>query len=443
VPPTSRPTLTVLVVSTQPSLEGAAARVRRLAISAATGSRGFEVIDAVDALDPDGARERKARAAEGLAAIRAAQRAYNELDTVKALAEANRALEVLSGAGAAARIEDVTDAWLLKIASLTANGNQKAAHAETDRLLTVNAAAQFSPDLFSPERIAYAEKARRKARAGTARLDIRTRPSGAEVYVDGTFRGISPITVERIASGEHVIVATVPGYATAQERSWPGAVDLELRETERGRLLRTANDGLLQATDVAGREAAARSYAKSIGASEVLLILLGTNAGMDEVQLTGVRLDSSNGRRNAQREETISRLELAERATPFIESLLTVDGLSSAAIAEVAAGSGAQTAWSGRRVAGWALLGAGAAVIIAGAVFGLQANRQSYVFHQLEQTNVSEARKVETRGRTFALIADLSFLLGGLAGGAGGYLSFTRDETTGIPAHAVADGGAR
>ena len=439
---TGRPTLTVLVVPAQPALEGTAARLRRWATSSAIASNRFEVIDPVDALDPDGARERKSRVAEGLAALRAARRAYNELDTANALAEANRALDALSEAGIAARMEDMTDAWLLKIASLTANGSHKAAQSETDRLLAVNPAARFSPDLFPPDRIAYAEKVRRKVKAGPARLDVRTRPPGAEVFVDGTFRGFSPVTVDELASGEHRVVATAPGLTTAQERSWPGAVELELRETERAELLRIANQGVANAPDAVKRDEVARTYAKSVGASEVVLIAL-TNAEGDEVRLTGARLDSTSGRRIAQQEEKIRQGELAERAPAVVESLLTANALPAGAIVDVTAARNARpTRPSNRQVTGWALLGTGAAAVVAGTVFGLSAAAKSREFRELAQTDPS-AQEVAASGRRLALVADLSFVVAALAGGTGGYLTFWRDQPSGVPPYAVAEGAAR
>jgi PEGA domain len=404
-----------------------------MATAAAMASNRFEVIDPVDALDPDGARQRKSRASEGVDALRAARRAYNELDAANALAEAKRAQDALSEAGPAARFEDLTEAWVLKIASLIANGNQKAAQAETDRLLAVNAAAQFSQDLFPPERIAYAEKVRKKAQAGSAQLEVRTHPAGAEIYVDGAFRGLSPLTVEELASGEHLVMARVPGYGTAQDRSWPGAIDLELRETERAALLRTANEGLGRAEDAVKRDAAARSYAKSVGASEVLLIVLGTTAAAGEVGLKGVRLDAIHGRRHAQNEQTTREDELDARAVSFIESLLAPNELKAAATPQVAAGGRARP--SNKRMTGWALLGTGAAALVVGTVFGVRAGARSREFQQMAQTDPS-APEVAASGRTLALMADLSFVVAALAGGAGGYLTFSRDHAPGIPANA-------
>ena len=45
-----------------------------------------------------------------------------------------------------------------------------------------------------------------------AALDIRTRPSGAMIYIDGKRSGTSPVSLKEIAPGSHHIKADLPGY---------------------------------------------------------------------------------------------------------------------------------------------------------------------------------------------------------------------------------------
>jgi hypothetical protein len=47
----------------------------------------------------------------------------------------------------------------------------------------------------------------------TGSLAVTTTPPGAEVYVDGSLRGISPVTVTGLASGTHSVHLKLPGYA--------------------------------------------------------------------------------------------------------------------------------------------------------------------------------------------------------------------------------------
>ena len=61
--------------------------------------------------------------------------------------------------------------------------------------LNVTANAQLSQFIEMP-----------KAAAGTGELQVRTDPAGAKVSVDGQTRGLSPLTVQGLAPGNHVVV---------------------------------------------------------------------------------------------------------------------------------------------------------------------------------------------------------------------------------------------
>ena len=47
----------------------------------------------------------------------------------------------------------------------------------------------------------------------TGALAVITDPSGAEIYIDGTFRGVSPGTLTGISAGTHTILLTLPDHA--------------------------------------------------------------------------------------------------------------------------------------------------------------------------------------------------------------------------------------
>jgi virginiamycin B lyase len=50
---------------------------------------------------------------------------------------------------------------------------------------------------------------------GQGTLEITTTPSGAQVYIDGTYRGTTPVTVP-LAAGAHSVVLKMPGFPDAQ-----------------------------------------------------------------------------------------------------------------------------------------------------------------------------------------------------------------------------------
>lgn len=56
------------------------------------------------------------------------------------------------------------------------------------------------------------------ARPAAARVTVRSTPSGARVSVDGRDAGTTPVTLEPLARGTHVVRIALQGYVTAQRR---------------------------------------------------------------------------------------------------------------------------------------------------------------------------------------------------------------------------------
>jgi len=52
----------------------------------------------------------------------------------------------------------------------------------------------------------------------TGSLEIGTRPIGAEIYIDGEYRGMAPKTVDGLSVGPHLIRLSVPGYLAIEEK---------------------------------------------------------------------------------------------------------------------------------------------------------------------------------------------------------------------------------
>jgi hypothetical protein len=46
----------------------------------------------------------------------------------------------------------------------------------------------------------------------TGTLQVASEPAGAEVWIDGTLVGTTPVRVERVAAGSHAVLLTHPGY---------------------------------------------------------------------------------------------------------------------------------------------------------------------------------------------------------------------------------------
>jgi hypothetical protein len=46
----------------------------------------------------------------------------------------------------------------------------------------------------------------------TGSLAVITDPPGAEIYIDGNFKGVSPVTIQGISAGMHSVLLTLPEY---------------------------------------------------------------------------------------------------------------------------------------------------------------------------------------------------------------------------------------
>lgn len=99
---------------------------------------------------------------------------------------------------------------------------------------------------------------------------IKTRPSGARVYLDGEFRGFSPVTISTLPVGKHLLRIERPGFkrfgqiievspddvdvaaqleATGAWKSWDGMMDKVAQDAARGQGASLSSLGKLLALD--------------------------------------------------------------------------------------------------------------------------------------------------------------------------------------------------
>jgi hypothetical protein len=418
----TKPTMALLVVPTGPQLDDAASRIRLSSREVLERIGRFQLIPASDALDGENARARTLRAQEAMAAMNAARNAYNELDTVRALAETERAIRGFSEADLTAHLRELGTAWILKAASLVANGDNKAAEAEIDRLLAVDPSAQFSPNFFPPELMAYAERSRKTVMAAGETLEVRTTPAGAEVHIDGRFRGVSPLTVKGLVAGDHYVTAMAPGYALAQRKARPGVVELNLRTAPGFPRYQAAVDRIARSPTGEARDAAAREYGQFIGVDQVLVLIVEAAVGATQGRLIGMRLDPKDGHNLAYHTERMPVERAAERAEEFIAALLGSDD---------ARRGGPLTHYEEQgpagltRTAGWALLGLSALAAGTGAVLGISAGGTHAEWLSTPQIR-PESKTLASTGRQQAALADVSFIVAAVTAAGGGLLTFTR-----------------
>ncbi|HNZ04540.1 MAG TPA: PEGA domain-containing protein [Myxococcota bacterium] len=131
----------------------------------------------------------------------------------------------------------------------------------------------------------------------TGTVEVESIPEGAEVYVDFVFRGFSPLAVQDLKVGEHVVTFVADGYEPLAQlveiTGGPGEFAMgEMVELPKSGDIVAAGDelGKVVAGSNAGPKAGA--YANQIGATDLLALGFG-DAG-DSFALKGVYLGGGN-----------------------------------------------------------------------------------------------------------------------------------------------------
>jgi tetratricopeptide (TPR) repeat protein len=247
-------------------------------------------------------------------ALSVLERAREQLDAGRAAylqLELDQAIQQLQGAvenfdAAAAALEDPNDlgqALLFLGASHAFNEQRREAQVVFARLHTQMPHIVPDPDTFPPEVVQMYERSRpRDARNPGGTISIDSNPQGAIAYVDFLARGRTPINVDSLIGGDHVVRVTRPGATPF----------VETLEARRGRAS-TSNAYLVDSPDMeglaesldqiasAGIERLDASNPIAEVASTLQLDKIGviriSSAGGDQVSLELLLFDAASGRR--------------------------------------------------------------------------------------------------------------------------------------------------
>jgi hypothetical protein len=422
-PAAGPPKLAVIAFPLDDAAIPAAARLGSAGEQIAKRLARQKVLDVADLLDPENAAARAERGKQGQADYQAARKAYDDLDVGRAADLCGRALEQLEKADVTTQFDALVRAWVLKVAALIANAEHKQAFAELALLLTIDPKPPFDPNLFAPDFLAQVRRERDElARKSNQPLDIQSRPVPARVYLDGVFRGVTPLELRNLAPGDHLLTAIAPGYQRLQRRVRPGvgmADSLALTPASRHGLLTQAAVRVRADLRGEGRNRAARELGRELGAAQVLLMAVSSRNR--ELKVLATRIDVADGHELAYAEERLpdeeARFQAAAEA--FLERVLGRDLQRSKAT------TGGGFEWTSRYT-GFALLGLGVGAAVVGSLFGLAARTDAN--HYKERTEVQTApiyTALESSGRRNALGADISFLGALILGGTGAFLAAT------------------
>lgn len=201
-----------------------------------------------DALAPGAAGRKREEIRLGMLSARRGMVAFEELDLEQAGAELengiNSLLAYTDELDPEAR-RTLESAIFVSGATTLFEGQTQLAESIFVALLLL--APQYKPDaeLYPSNVISrFTDLKARVEQRPTGGITVHTNPAGADVYVDGNYRGASPIDIAGLADGQHVVVTRRLGYksfgtlapVTADRNA---SVDVDLEPEEGAELART------------------------------------------------------------------------------------------------------------------------------------------------------------------------------------------------------------
>lgn len=420
--PPRPPSLTVVSYGVDDASAPAAARLLQPAERAVRAAGRHELAALSALLDPQGTAARAEKAAEGKAAYEAARKLYDDLEPQKAAAECNKALKAYESADLSTHFDELITAWTLRIASLIANAENKAAIAELGLMLPSGGKATFDPNVFAPDFIAQVKQRREElAKKSDLGFKVDSKPAAARVFVDGSYRGVTPLELSGLSPGEHFLTLLAPGFQPTQKRFRAGPAANEVAQLEplpKFSFFQPRLEALKKEKSATGRAGVAKATAKDLAVDQVLVLGVKAVPGK-ELKVTATRVDAA-GHELASQESSVPDDAKADEALEGLFSrVLTTD--QKAAVASEDSQGGFR--WR-LRYTGFVLLGLGVGAAGGGAGLGVSAMNAASDYKSLKdapQVNAVWDQR-ESDGRNLALAADLTYLASAVLVAAGATL---------------------
>ena len=292
-------------------------------------------------------------------------------------------------------------------------------------------------------------------------VEIYSTPANAAVFINGVFRGVSPLLVDQLAIGTHFIRIEKNGY-----EAYGGPLEItnqqsltsqtRLRSINNGQMFRDLVSRAGRSVTKGGMDGKLRELARTL-LCDVLVVVSVTQSGSD-ISLNGGVYDRKSAKRIANEQGIIayrpqnfarevdvylSRLlknavalsrgeDAASLSRESRKGRLSGFGLGDTRIKDSALGGQSPESATGTpmevvrqpssgtvdgspeptQILGWGLVGLGSAGLITGAVFaGLAKNTHNDFL--LTSQNSPDLPLIQENGKTESLTADLSFAIGG------------------------------
>ena len=375
------------------------------------------------------------------------RRAYDALSLDDAIARLGQAVSLYQRTGPLlGDLDELRTALGYLGAALTLRGSADEGVSTFYELLTVD--PSHTLDDFPPAVVKVFDRAvDRLNSAPTGSVEIYSTPPHAAVFLDGTFRGVTPLSMDSLTAGTHYLRLEKDGYILY---GGPPEIPAKQRITSQTRL-RTIKRGA-ELRDLLSRavpEIAAEAMGGNLRELSRLLltdsvIIIAVSQSGRDASLTGAVFDGRSATRLS-----IQRAVLPIEGPAFEKDIgELVDRLIASAAGGVATGettasgdpssggafglsSGGGTPQQGAggttpsssvqtrdmvadgspkpvKVLGWALIGVGAAALINASVFAALAKSTHKDFLATPQ-NSPDLSRIQDDGKTKALVADISF----------------------------------
>lgn len=417
------PKIAVVVVSLDAKASAQQGALEGAAEEALIRASRFTVLLNHEAFNPGAAKKRNAALDDANLKLKAGKTLIEELDNVKATESFTQAVETLQQSGDLSRdFPALLDAWTMKAAGHATGGENLPAKKDIEAVIGLNVKSEFSPTYFPPDLIKFAEATRKIAGNAKGELLVRTEPAGARVWVDGTLRGISPVSVAGLTASKHFVTAALGGYALAQTQAAPGEEVISLAAAELGPGWKKALTDIKRDPEGQTRDQAAQQLGKAAQLDQVLLVLAKKSVAGEKLDLIALRLETRDQHNAAYKAATLSSTD-PEALAGFFDSLTGRDAKRDGKdpVHHFKGGGGSEV----KTIAGVSLLGLAAVSVATGAVFGVMASNNAAAYRTTPQTRRLDSENLARDGRTFSVVADVSYLVAIAAGATGGVLLLT------------------
>jgi hypothetical protein len=390
--------------------------------------RGFDFVDPQIKFDPTGIETRKDKLQRGNEALEFGRKAFVALEEGLGLESFDRAISSYEESALWETFHNLTQAMVMRILVKWAE-DSNATRKEVARLLAMDPTVEF-PKEFTPQDLSV-EVARSREAVKFEVLesfDVSSEPVPARIFIDGVFRGITPMSVKRLNKGDHYLSLLAPGYEVVQQivKVEAGAtITVPMKPAPRGQPWITFSAAIDKEFLKEGERDKARAVGTFSGAQQVIVAQLSRGGGRFElvlhrivakdrhvIQEVSVKdLLDPDPDFDAKVEKAVTELLATDR--PYCENGAKPCGFETKA-------PPAPIDW--HKIKLGVAVGS-AAVFTTGVILGIVARSEATSYKRLTQVDANLSSKAAQLRHT-AAAADALMALGIVGGAVWGYLAF-------------------